>query len=75
MSVNETTSERIARIASQGLFNPEALTLAEIKTVCASTLTQIADQTLFFETAYGAFLLDAAISDALIVPELGASRG
>ena len=37
---DEATSARIASMASRGLKAPESLTLAEIKSVCASALTQ-----------------------------------
>ena len=37
---NEQTSSRIASIAARGAKNPESLTHAEIKAVCASALTQ-----------------------------------
>jgi hypothetical protein len=43
MSFNETTSERVARIASLGMHSPQLLTLDEIQTVCASALTQAPD--------------------------------
>lgn len=36
----EVTSERIGKIASRGLRFPESLTLEEIKSLCASVLTQ-----------------------------------
>lgn len=36
----EVTSAEIAAIAARGLANPAALTLDEIKSVCASALTQ-----------------------------------
>jgi hypothetical protein len=43
MAGNETTAERVARIASKGLFNPEELTQDEIRTLCAAALTQVQD--------------------------------
>ena len=43
MAYNETTSERVARIASLGTHSPQLLTLDEIQTVCASALTQAPD--------------------------------
>lgn len=39
---NETTSPEVASIAARGLSNPESLTPDEIKSVCASALTQVA---------------------------------
>ena len=36
----EQTSGRVASIASRGLDNPASLTLDEIRSVCASALTQ-----------------------------------
>jgi hypothetical protein len=36
----ETTSPEVVRIASKGLARPMALTAKEIRTVCASALTQ-----------------------------------
>jgi hypothetical protein len=44
MAKNEKTSKAIASIASKGLKNPEKLTKAEIKKVCATALTQTADK-------------------------------
>lgn len=43
MAYYETTSERVARIASLGTHSPQLLTLDEIQTVCASALTQAPD--------------------------------
>jgi hypothetical protein len=40
----ETTSRQVASIASKGLAKPESLTTKEIRTVCASALTQAADK-------------------------------
>jgi hypothetical protein len=74
MAFNETTSERIARLASLGLFSPETLTPAEIKTVCASALAHVKDHTALAASPFGAFLQDNAISDALTVPEFGTVR-
>lgn len=37
---NETTSASVASIASRGLRDPSSLTEDEIKSVCASVLTQ-----------------------------------
>jgi hypothetical protein len=36
----EVTSPRIAILAAKGIRHPEALTLREIKSICASVLTQ-----------------------------------
>lgn len=37
---NETTSDRIQRIASRGLRTPSSLTPSDIRAVCASALSQ-----------------------------------
>ena len=44
MANNEHTSARIGSIASRGLHDPASLTLEEIREVCGSALTQIADK-------------------------------
>lgn len=36
----ESTSARVASIAARGMNDPKSLTLAEIKAVCASCVTQ-----------------------------------
>lgn len=36
----ETTSPQVASVASKGLAHPMSLTAQEIRTVCASALTQ-----------------------------------
>ncbi len=43
-SNNETTSQRVASIASQALRNPSSVTKAQIKTIAASVLTQTPDK-------------------------------
>jgi hypothetical protein len=43
MATNERTSDRVASIAARGLDDPTSLTLAEIRLVCASALTQAPD--------------------------------
>jgi len=43
MAFNETTSNRIAAIASRGLHDPFCLSAEEIRSVCASALTQTSD--------------------------------
>jgi hypothetical protein len=40
---NEQTSDEVKRIAAKGLKHPEKLTREEIQAVCASALTQSAD--------------------------------
>ncbi len=45
MANNERTSHRVASIAARGFDDPASLTLAEIRTVCASALTQAPDHT------------------------------
>jgi hypothetical protein len=40
----ETTSKRVATIASKALRDPKSLTEEEIKTLAASALTQVADK-------------------------------
>jgi len=44
MAKNEKTSKRVATVASKGLRNPGSLTKKEIKSVCATGLTQTADK-------------------------------
>jgi hypothetical protein len=44
MAKNEKTSAKIASISSKGLRNPSSLTNKEIKSVCATGLTQTADK-------------------------------
>ena len=41
MSVVETFDSKVALLASQGLFNPAALTLDEMRAVCAAALARI----------------------------------
>ena len=41
---NEVTSEEVARIAARGLKIPKNLTAKEIRSVCASVLTQRPDK-------------------------------
>jgi len=41
MSVVETFDSKVALLASQGLFNPTALTLDEMRAVCAAALTRV----------------------------------
>jgi hypothetical protein len=43
MTYNELTSRRVASIAARGLDSPLSLTADEIRTVCASALTQAPD--------------------------------
>lgn len=38
--MTEFTSTQVAKIASRGLREPTSLTIAEIRAVCASALTQ-----------------------------------
>ncbi|MDO7835699.1 hypothetical protein Q4610_11665 [Sphingobium sp. HBC34] len=45
LGYDEQTSARVASIASRGLQAPESLTLSEIKSVCASALTQTQNHT------------------------------
>lgn len=40
----EETSSAVAEIAARGLHDPASLTLDEIKSVCASALTQRPDK-------------------------------
>jgi hypothetical protein len=40
----ETTSRQVASIASKGLAKPASLTTKEIRTICASALTQAPDK-------------------------------
>jgi len=40
----ETTGAAVARIASKGLRSPFTLSGPEIRSVCASALTQVADK-------------------------------
>jgi hypothetical protein len=41
MSVVETFDSKVALLASQGLFNPAALTLDEMRAVCAAALARV----------------------------------
>jgi len=41
---NETTSSRVATIASQALRDPKSVTPKQIKTIAASALTQSPDK-------------------------------
>lgn len=41
MSVVETFDSKVALLASQGLINPTALTLDEMRAVCAAALTRV----------------------------------
>ena len=43
-SRNEHTSSEIAALAARGLADPASLTLDEIRSVCASALTQAPDR-------------------------------
>ncbi len=43
-AMNERTSSRIAAIAARGLDDPSSLTLEEVRSVCASALTQAPDR-------------------------------
>jgi len=43
MATNERTSRHVASIAARGLADPASLSLAEIRLVCASALTQAPD--------------------------------
>ena len=45
MADNEKTSDEIASLAAKGLHSPDQLTLEEIRSVCASALTQAPDNT------------------------------
>lgn len=38
--MHEYTSKKVAAIAAKGLSNPKSLTEEEIKSICASVLTQ-----------------------------------
>lgn len=40
VGAGETTSPKIAAIAARGLKQPEKLTASEVRSVCASALTQ-----------------------------------
>jgi hypothetical protein len=40
MSKHEETSKQVASIAARGMRRPESLSLDEIRTVCASAVTQ-----------------------------------
>ena len=42
-AVRASTSEDVAHLAARGLFDPASLTLAEIRSVCASALSQRRD--------------------------------
>lgn len=42
-TAGEFTSPGVAEIAARGLTRPQSLTLDEIRSVCASALTQAAD--------------------------------
>lgn len=44
MGEGETTSRDVATIASKGLARPMSLTAKEVRTVCASALTQAKDR-------------------------------
>lgn len=44
MAKNEKSGTKTATLASQGLKNPGSLTNKEIKSVCASALTQAPDK-------------------------------
>ena len=54
MAANERTSSSVASIASRGLDDPASLTLDEIRTVCASCLTQAPDKRARHEDWVGA---------------------
>ena len=41
MSVVETFDSKVALLATQGLFNPTALTLDEMRAVCAAALRRV----------------------------------
>jgi hypothetical protein len=41
MSVVETFDSKVASLATQGLFNPTALTLDEMRAVCAAALSRV----------------------------------
>jgi hypothetical protein len=43
MSKNEKSGSRVGRIASKGLKSPSSLSNSQIKSVCASALTQRPD--------------------------------
>jgi hypothetical protein len=43
MSVIEPANSKIASLASQGLFDPAALTLDEMRAICAAALTRVPD--------------------------------
>jgi hypothetical protein len=43
MSVIESANSKIASLASQGLFDPAALTLDEMRAICAAALTRVPD--------------------------------
>jgi hypothetical protein len=61
---NETMAERVARIASKGLFDPQELTPDEIRTLCASALKLARDEVPNGAVAMDSF--DAHLRDALI---------
>lgn len=44
MAKNEKSGSKTASIAAQGLKNPSSLTNKQIKSVCASALTQAPDK-------------------------------
>lgn len=44
MAKNEKTGSKVASLASKWLKNPKKLTLKEIKSICASNLTQAPDK-------------------------------
>lgn len=46
IGVGETTSARVAAIAARGLRQPAILTASEVRSVCASALTQALNQPL-----------------------------
>ena len=64
MADNEKTSDEIASIAARGLKSPECLGFEEIRSVCASALTQAPDN----EPAHRQF-----VGAKLMVKPMGAS--
>ena len=43
MTFKDTSTPRVASIASQGLFDPASLTLDDVRAVCARALARVPD--------------------------------
>ena len=43
MAFNDTSSPRVASLASQGLFDPASLSLDDVRAVCARALARVPD--------------------------------